>query len=73
MSDLPTKWIVVGVLIIAFAVAELILGRLFGIACRPVDFLCRRLPRRVQIALVALLLSAAGGAWLYGCTRPGLR
>ena len=46
MSDPQTKWLIVGTLVIAFAVAELVLGQVLGFGIKPIDRLCRRLPRR---------------------------
>jgi len=48
MSDPLTKWLVIGTLVIAFAVAELLLGPVLDLGTRPVDRVCRRLPRSVQ-------------------------
>ena len=73
MSDPLTKWLIIGTLVIAFAVAELLLGRVLDLGIRPVDRVCRRLPRNVQITLAVLLVAIAAGAWVYGCSRPGFR
>jgi hypothetical protein len=73
MTDAQTTWLVIGTLVVVFAIAEMLLGRVLDVGIKPIDRVCRRLPRRVQIALVALLLAAAAGAWVYGCSRPGFR
>ena len=68
MSDPLTKWLVIGTLVIAFAVAELLLGRVLDLGIRPVDRVCRRLARGVQITLAVLLVAIAAGAWVYDYT-----
>jgi hypothetical protein len=73
MSDPQTKWLIVGTLVIAFAAVELLLGRVLDFGIKPMDRICRRLPRGVQISLAVLLLVIAAGAWVYGCSRPGFR
>jgi hypothetical protein len=73
MSDTQTKWLVIGTLVLVFVTAELLVGRVLDMGIKPIDRICRRLPRRVQITLVALLLSIAAGAWVYGCSRLGFR
>ena len=73
MSDTQTKWLVVGTLVLVFCIAELLLGRLLDLGIKPIDRICRGLPRGVQITLLAVLLAVAAGAWVYGCSRPGFR
>jgi hypothetical protein len=73
MTDTQTKWLIIGTLVVVFAIAEILLGRVLDLGIKPIDRVCRRLPRRVQITLVALLLAAAAAAWVYGCSRPGFR
>jgi len=73
MGDTTTKWLIIGTFVVLFAVAELLLGRVLDFGIKPIDRICRRLPRRVQITLAVLLLVVAAGAWIYGCSRPGFR
>ena len=73
MGDTTTKWLIIGTFVVLFAVVELVLGRILGLGIKPIDRICRCLPRRLQIFLAALLLVAAAGAWIYGCSRPGFR
>lgn len=73
MSDTQTKWLAIGTVVVVFMLAELLVGRVLDMGIKPIDRLCRRLPRRVQVTLTALLLAIAAGAWVYGCSRPGFR
>jgi hypothetical protein len=56
MSDPLTKWLVIGTFAITLAVAELLFGRVLDLVIKPADRACRRLPRKVQITLAALLV-----------------
>ncbi len=73
MSDTQEKWIFVAIVVTVLAIAELVIGWVLNLGITPLDRICRRLPRKIQMALLVLLFATAAGAWLYGCSRPGFR
>jgi hypothetical protein len=73
MSDTLIFWLAIGTLVVVYCAVEVLLGRGFDFGFKPIERVCGRLPRRVQITLVAFLLAVAASAWIYGCSRPGFK